>query len=197
MVPDLDNRSTDVEYQCTLRVTRDRMPHHFNLAKPQCSSRQDVSRLGVKREPDTDSSIPPLRPSWVYDAVHPSSSHKSVSLMKILVMGSCWHMFAGGRTALDELAGLLGVLLEMEAQARLYLATYTDLLEISLLFLLMKQGWILELRLGILTADIHNFLVPLLVLFHHNIIWHCHVVSNGGNSIRLVFFFLKNPFLCT
>ena len=55
-------------------------------------------------------------------------------------------MFAGGRTALDELAGLLGVLLEMEAQARLYLATYTDLLEISLLFLLMKQGWILELR---------------------------------------------------
>ena len=103
-------------------------------------------------------------------------------------------MFAGGRTALDELAGLLGVLLEMEAQARLYLATYTDLLEISLLFLLMKQGWILELRLGILTVDIHNFLVPLLVLFHHNIIWHCHVVSNGGNSIRLVFFLKKIHF---
>ena len=152
MVPDLDNRSTAVGHQCTLRATRDRMPNHFNLAKPQCSSRQDVSRLGVKHEPDTDSSIPPLRPSWVYDAVYLSSSHRSVSLVKIQVIGSYWCMFAGGRTALAELAGRLWVLLEMEAQARLYLATYTDLLEISPLFFLMKQAGFWK-RLSILIVD--------------------------------------------
>lgn len=33
----------------------------------------------VKNEPDIDSSIPPLRPSWVYDTVHLPSVHRFVS----------------------------------------------------------------------------------------------------------------------
>lgn len=186
MLPDLDNRSTDVEHQCTLRVTRESPPYYLNSAQPQHSSRPEVSRSGlhlpvdtsarivespvrythrsedapwpvhppfhhippqrlttqavprfsdptsmphirecdpteqpqrslgewtspqrsytalspllpttglprftigtnysefarVKHEPDTDSSIPPLRPSWVYDTVHLPSAHRSVS----------------------------------------------------------------------------------------------------------------------
>lgn len=49
-------------------------------------------------------------------------------------------MFAGGRTALDEQADRQRVLLEMEAQAHLYLVTCTDVLEIIRLSLLMTQA---------------------------------------------------------
>lgn len=37
----------------------------------------------VKHEPDTDSSIPLPRPSWVYDTAHLPSVHRSVSVMNI------------------------------------------------------------------------------------------------------------------
>lgn len=190
MLPDLDNQSIDVEHQRTPRVTYDRPPYYLNSAKPQHSSRPEVSRLGlhppvdtstrivdspvrythrsedapwlvhppfhhfppqrlttlavprisdptsmprfrecdpteqpqrslgerarpqrsymalspllpttgpphfttgtnypelarVKHEPDTDSSIPLLRPSWVYDTVHLPSAYRSVSLANI------------------------------------------------------------------------------------------------------------------
>ncbi len=195
MLPNLDNHSTDVERQSTLSITRDRPPYHSNLAKPQHSSRPDISFLGlhlptdtsarivdppvrymhrsedapwladlshhhippqqlttqavprisdptslprirecdpteqsqrslgewtrsqrsyttlspllpttghphittgtnysefarVKHEPDTASSIPPLRPSWVYDTVHLPSVHRSVPLADMPVMNA-------------------------------------------------------------------------------------------------------------
>ncbi|KAF8271533.1 fungal-specific transcription factor domain-containing protein [Lactarius quietus] len=50
MLPDLDDQSTDVGHQITL------MPYRLNSAKPQHSSRSDVSRLEL-HQPDTSARI--------------------------------------------------------------------------------------------------------------------------------------------
>ncbi|KAH9022123.1 hypothetical protein EDB85DRAFT_383345 [Lactarius pseudohatsudake] len=56
MLPDSDNQSTGVERQSTFSVPRDRPPYHLNLAKPQHSSRPDVS-LGLHLPTDTSARI--------------------------------------------------------------------------------------------------------------------------------------------
>jgi hypothetical protein len=54
---------------------------------PDFTTGTNYSELArVKHEADTDSTILPLRPSWVYDTVHLPSVHRSVSLANIPAM---------------------------------------------------------------------------------------------------------------